>query len=183
MSAMTVRLPQGPPLEPIELPVGPGAPVTAELFQQFPPRTRVNIVGDTVFAGRDGGFDVADLDALTDDGWRHELIDGVIVMSPSPSHPHQRALTELSFALRGAVPEDLEVLVAPFDVRLGKRRQVQPDVIVVPKVNLGDDVPTPKLVSRCCPRPTGVTTSSPSGASTNRVTSSRTGSSIRTSRH
>ncbi|WP_163511807.1 Uma2 family endonuclease [Fodinicola acaciae] len=148
MSVMAVHLPQGPPepSELIELPVSSGAPITVELFRRFPPRTRLNIVGGTVFAGRDGGFDVADLDRLDDDGWRHELIDGVIVMSPAPSHPHQRAVMELAFALRTAVPDNLEVLVAPFDVRLGKRRRVQPDVIVAPKVDLGNAVPVPKLV-------------------------------------
>lgn len=33
---------------------------------------------------------------LPDDGWRYELIDGVSVMSPSPSARHQRVLFELS---------------------------------------------------------------------------------------
>lgn len=41
----------------------------------------------------------ADLDALPDDGLRHELIDGAFVMTPAPGLPHQT----LAFALaRGA---------------------------------------------------------------------------------
>ncbi|GAA1702421.1 Uma2 family endonuclease [Fodinicola feengrottensis] len=128
-----------------ETPGGLGV-VTVEQLRRYPDDAHVRIVEDTVYLSRDGGFDVADLEAIEDDGWRHELIDGIIVMSPAPVHAHQRAVVELVFALRTSVPEQLEVLVAPFDVDLGFRRRVQPDVLIVPAVELGQEVPRPVLV-------------------------------------
>jgi Uma2 family endonuclease len=34
-------------------------------------------------------FTVADLEAMPDDGNRYELIDGMLIVSPAPSWPHQ----------------------------------------------------------------------------------------------
>lgn len=83
----------------------------------------------TIAVGAD--FTADDLDSLPDDGNRYELIDGELFVSPSPSVPHQRASVELLHLLRLALPPGLRVLVAPMDVRLGPRRQVQPDLLVV----------------------------------------------------
>lgn len=74
-----------------------------------------------------------DLDALPDDGLRHELVDGTFVMTPAPGVPHQRFLLGLYRALHLAVAEtDLEVLVAPLDVVLGPH-VVEPDLIIAPR--------------------------------------------------
>jgi hypothetical protein len=43
-----------------------------------------------------------DLDALPDDGLRHELIDGACVMTPTPGRAHQRMVGALFVALRSA---------------------------------------------------------------------------------
>ena len=72
----------------------------------------------------------ADLDAMPDDGHRYELIDGVLIVSPSPSHPHQRAGFRLARLLDDACPDDLEVLIAPFDVVLADDTVVIPDILV-----------------------------------------------------
>jgi len=73
--------------------------------------------------------------ALPDDGCRHELLDGVHVVTPAPAYPHQRVLREfwhpLCVALTGH--ETLEVLSSPADIRLGPRRLVQPDLFVFRK--------------------------------------------------
>jgi Uma2 family endonuclease len=74
---------------------------------------------------------VADLDAMPDDGHRYELIDGILIVSPGPIVPHQRALSRLLRLLFEAVPDDLEVFAAPLDVRFSNDSQVQPDVLVV----------------------------------------------------
>ncbi|MEJ7833799.1 MAG: Uma2 family endonuclease [Nocardioides sp.] len=75
----------------------------------------------------------ADLDALrdaVDDGHRYELVDGVLVVSPSPRHVHQRGVGNLYLVVRAACPDDLEVLLAPFDVRLADDTVLQPDLLV-----------------------------------------------------
>ncbi len=89
-----------------------------------------------------------DLDALADDGLRHELIDGAFVMTPAPGVAHQRALANLLAALRTACGDaSLLVLCAPLDVVLGDN-VVQPDVVVAPEGAFTErDLPTaPVLV-------------------------------------
>ena len=44
-----------------------------------------------------------DLDALPDDGLRHELIDGTFVMTPAPGVGHQSMSAELTAVLRRPV--------------------------------------------------------------------------------
>ncbi len=74
-----------------------------------------------------------DLDALPDDGLRHELIDGTFVMSPAPGYPHQSMVGALHVALVAASQDtDLKVLLAPFDVVLGPN-VVEPDLLVAPR--------------------------------------------------
>jgi Uma2 family endonuclease len=71
-----------------------------------------------------------DLDAMPDDGHRYELIDGALVVTPAPARQHQRLVGGLYVALRAACPPDMEVLLAPFDVRLADDTVLQPDVLV-----------------------------------------------------
>lgn len=72
----------------------------------------------------------ADLDALPDDGLRHELIDGSFVMTPAPGVPHQRIVFALARTLHAAAQSTgLDILMAPLDVVLGPH-VVQPDIVV-----------------------------------------------------
>ena len=89
-----------------------------------------------------------DLDALPDDGLRHELIDGVFVMTPSPGVDHQRIVVGLVKLLGAAVEgTDLDVLVAPLDVVLGYS-VVEPDVLVAPRSAFTkSDLPTAPLLA------------------------------------
>jgi Uma2 family endonuclease len=71
--------------------------------------------------------------ALPYDGNRYECIDGELFVSPAPTARHQRALLELAVALKGYVEVQHQlgwVWIAPFDVVLGPRTLVQPDVRV-----------------------------------------------------
>lgn len=74
----------------------------------------------------------AELDALPDDGRRHELIDGVLVVTPSPRFRHQRMVVRLLVLLEAACPRTARVMVAPFDVTLADDTVVQPDLLVAP---------------------------------------------------
>ena len=59
-----------------------------------------------------------------------EYIDGEIIMAPTPTVPHQRAVLETAFALRHFVLQNGlgEVFVSPLDVVLPSGDVVQPDV-------------------------------------------------------
>lgn len=59
--------------------------VTVGELLTYPRDARVRIEEGTIYLGRPEGFDVPDLDALPDDGRRHELVDRVIVSSPRPA--------------------------------------------------------------------------------------------------
>ena len=78
---------------------------------------------------------IEELLALPDDGLRHELLDGVHVVTPAPEYPHQGVLGEFYFALRKALEgqDELQVLTSPADIVLSPRTLVQPDLFVVRK--------------------------------------------------
>lgn len=73
------------------------------------------------------------------EGARAELIDGEILLSPSPKDRHQKIVGNLYFALRAYVePRGLgEVRTAPDDVHLPNGAIVRPDVLFIAKQNLG----------------------------------------------
>jgi Uma2 family endonuclease len=70
--------------------------------------------------------------SLPDDGNRYELIDGVLLVSPSPVNRHQRAVRMLLIALQSYCERhDLgEALASPSDIELSPKDLVQPDVFV-----------------------------------------------------
>jgi Uma2 family endonuclease len=78
---------------------------------------------------------IEDLLALPDDGLRHELLDGVHVVTPAPVLPHQAVLGAFWGALdRGLeAHDDLVLFSSPADIVLGPRTLVQPDLFVVRK--------------------------------------------------
>ncbi len=78
---------------------------------------------------------VEQLLALPDDGLRHELLDGVHVVTPAPAYAHQAVLKRFLVALDAALgaSETLVALPSPADIRFGPRTLVQPDVFVFRK--------------------------------------------------
>jgi Uma2 family endonuclease len=96
---------------------------------------------------RGRGLVVEDLEAMPDDGNRYELIDGVLVVTPSPGIPHQWAQAELFGLLREHCPPDLKVLMAPLDV-LSPDTAVQPDILVARRSDLtGTYLTVPPLLA------------------------------------
>lgn len=74
--------------------------------------------------------------AALDDGARYQVVEGELVMTPSPSVRHQRLVMAIGFGLREFVrPRKLgEVFIAPLDVVLRAERPatvLQPDVLFV----------------------------------------------------
>lgn len=80
---------------------------------------------------RAGDWTVDDLDRLPDDGFRYELVDGVLLVSPSPLVPHQVAQAALLVHLANAAPGHLRVLGAPLDITFTRTRLLQPDIVVL----------------------------------------------------
>ena len=87
----------------------------------------------------------ADLETMPDDGHRYELIDGTLIVTPSPSYAHQRAAASLVRLLINP-PPGLELLFAPFDIPLADDTVLQPDVVVVTRVDDVRDPGDPELV-------------------------------------
>lgn len=96
----------------------------------------MTVVTASTWLPRGRAFTVADLDALPDDGNRYELIDGALVVTPSPIWQHQGVVVQLTVLLDSACPPDLKVFVAPLDVRLADDTNVQPDLLVARRSDL-----------------------------------------------
>lgn len=89
--------------------------MTAALNELFPPE----------------GWTTDDLDELPEDAHRrHELIDGVLIVSPSPTSRHQKLASRIENALDETCPADWVVLQG-VEVRINRRRSLTPDVLVV----------------------------------------------------
>lgn len=67
---------------------------------------------------------------MPDDGYRHELIDGILIVTPAPNLVHQRCALRLAYVLSTACDADHEVIIAPFDWKLGEHSLFQPDLLV-----------------------------------------------------
>ncbi|NJN94879.1 MAG: Uma2 family endonuclease [Anaerolineales bacterium] len=89
---------------------------------------------------RQGDWTYQDWLNFPDDGWKYEIIDGVLQMSPPPSVNHQRSSGGL-FARMRLYAEDKnlgEVLEAPCGVRLPNQPvPVEPDIFFVKKERIG----------------------------------------------
>jgi Uma2 family endonuclease len=80
-----------------------------------------------------------ELRLMPDDGKRYELIDGEVIVSPSPSEKHQRASGRLyvSWFIHVENKKLGRVYYAPFDVVFGEKTALQPDLLFVSKARLG----------------------------------------------
>ncbi len=70
---------------------------------------------------------------LPNDGKRYEIIDGELIVSPSPARAHQKIVTALVYYLVDFVRKRRlgEVYVAPFDVVFSQFDVVEPDVLYI----------------------------------------------------
>lgn len=82
----------------------------------------------------------ADLDSMPEDGHRYELVDGSLIVTPAPSLRHQAAVSELMAILMSACPADLNVLAALTDVALAEDTVLQPDVLVLERRAISDNI-------------------------------------------
>ena len=76
-------------------------------------------------------FTASDLDAMVDDGYRREIIEGRLIVSPSPIIRHQDAVFRLGSLLDKHCSSSFRVLIAPLDWRPLTGESLQPDVMVI----------------------------------------------------
>nr|WP_030436468.1 Uma2 family endonuclease [Actinoplanes subtropicus] len=75
------------------------------------------------------GWTVDDLDSFPEDGVRRELLDGVLLVSPSPTDIHQIVAGRLMVALEESCPAEFQVTQS-VEIRINPRRTFIPDVLV-----------------------------------------------------
>ena len=77
---------------------------------------------------------------IPDDGKRHEIIDGVHYVTPSPNQRHQELVARLHLSLGGFLedrPDRGRVFLSPFDVVFSFHDIVEPDLVFVAPDQLG----------------------------------------------
>lgn len=80
-----------------------------------------------------GSFTVEDL-AIYREKWQDmtvQLLDGELVVSPSPAYIHQLVVSRLFSLVDRAAPPGLVIIPAPMDLRAGERSVLQPDLMVL----------------------------------------------------
>src|SRR5260370_10364134 len=94
-----------------------------------------------------GTWTYNDYAALPDDGYRYEIVNGVLVMTPAPSPEHQAISVRIAYYLFPHI--DLmgigKLFTAPIDVELGPKNVFQPDLVVVLNAHL-DRVAEKKII-------------------------------------
>ena len=70
-------------------------------------------------------------------GWRYELCDGTLVVTPAPLGLHQRVVTRLVVLLATAASPGYEALAGPLDFRPSPGTWWQPDVAVLRSAEVG----------------------------------------------
>ncbi len=77
-------------------------------------------------------FSYEHLAQMPDDGKRYEILEGELVVSPSPKTKHQRAVLNLAATLRTAEQAGYgQVYIAPLDVVFDPYNVTEPDVLFV----------------------------------------------------
>lgn len=84
-----------------------------------------------------GEFTTADLELLTDDGMRFELVDGQLIVTPPPPAIHQLTRLALCMQMLPTCPEHLELLLGMLEFRPTSRRALQPDLLVFRRGDAG----------------------------------------------
>ncbi len=77
----------------------------------------------------ESGWTTDDLDALPEDGYRRELLDGVLLVAAPPADTHQIITARLAVALESSCPAEFQVTQA-VEIRFGSRHCFIPDVLV-----------------------------------------------------
>lgn len=86
-----------------------------------------------------GPYTVEDHAAMPEDGRRVELVDGHLVVSPSPGRAHNDLVMQLFRQLDVACPDGVTVYNVPYDFRLPDGSELVSDISVARTTDLGDE--------------------------------------------
>ncbi len=76
-------------------------------------------------------FTVDEVDALPEDGNRHEVLHGVLLVTPGPGLPHQTVATQIASVLFAFLTSEPDIRVwAPGSVVLPPDIKLEPDILV-----------------------------------------------------
>ncbi|MGH3977443.1 MAG: Uma2 family endonuclease [Pseudonocardiaceae bacterium] len=101
---------------------------------------------DELFAGHAGPWSERDWLELPESMGRVELLDGTLLVSPSPAAPHQRLVLNLAQALREVVPDEFEVFPG-LNIRMRPGRILIPDIVVLTPAGLDGTIFGPDSVA------------------------------------
>jgi len=105
--------------------------------------------------------------ALPYDGNRYEVVDGELLVTPSPILPHQLAIGELHLLIASYLREHGlgDVVVAPADIEINERTLVEPDLFVIPELK----APVPRYLESASQLVLAIEVLSPSTARADRT--------------
>ncbi len=84
-----------------------------------------------------GEYTYADLEAFPEDNVRREIIDGELIVHPSPATRHQRAARNVFVRLwEYSLESGGEAFFAPLDVYFAEKNVVEPDVLFMRRDHL-----------------------------------------------
>lgn len=76
-------------------------------------------------------FTVDEVDAIPDDGNRHELLDGVLLVTPAPGLPHQTVAMRLAVVLGRLLEDEPEAWIwGPGAVVMRPWVKLEPDILI-----------------------------------------------------
>ncbi|MGW3959386.1 Uma2 family endonuclease [Amycolatopsis sp. NPDC005003] len=108
----------------------------------------MTVMADIEHPADSGPLTVHDLEGIPFDGRRYELVDGVLIVSPTPGLRHQTIGYWLYGVLESACPAEYYVVGAPFAVHSGDKIELQPDVLVgLGKDFTEKDLPAPPVLA------------------------------------
>ena len=84
-------------------------------------------------------YTVQDVDQFPDDGCKHDLLDGVLLVTPGPSFRHEQIVDRLHGRLRlGLGISSAVAVLTRGQVQVGETTRLEPDLLVVPTTLEGD---------------------------------------------
>jgi Uma2 family endonuclease len=81
-------------------------------------------------------YTLSDLDSFPDDGSRYELLDGVLLVTPTPALRHEVVVARIARALTGYLPPELAEVFTRGSVEVEPNVHLEPDILVVPAGDL-----------------------------------------------
>jgi Uma2 family endonuclease len=77
-------------------------------------------------------YTIQDLDSFPDDGYRYELLDGVLLVTPRPVPLHDRVVSRLFGVLHTYLPSGVANIFTGGAVEIEPNLHLEPDLLVVP---------------------------------------------------